>query len=63
MLPRCVQEALQNTNGAAEKLLQDGALYADPDIIDLTMIPPPMTPDEVSDRRPRRTHSTDSVVM
>ena len=24
------------------------ALYLDPDIIDLTMIPPPITPDEVS---------------
>jgi hypothetical protein len=26
----------------------EGALYLDPDIIDLTMIPPPITPDEVS---------------
>ena len=40
---------LQKTSGASEPTLQDGALYADQDIIDLTMIPPPMTPDEVSD--------------
>lgn len=26
----------------------EGTLYLDPDIIDLTMIPPPITPDEVS---------------
>jgi len=26
----------------------EGTLYLDPDIIDLTMIPPPVTPDEVS---------------
>jgi hypothetical protein len=26
----------------------EGTLYLDPDIIDLTMIPPPTTPDEVS---------------
>jgi hypothetical protein len=25
----------------------EGTLYLDPDIIDLTMIPPPITPDEV----------------
>lgn len=27
----------------------EGTLYLDPDIIDLTMIPPPITPDHVSD--------------
>lgn len=26
----------------------EGTLYLDPDIIDLTLIPPPITPDEVS---------------
>ena len=28
--------------------LPEGTLYLDPDIIDLTMLPPPITPDEVS---------------
>ncbi|KAF0310745.1 FERM and PDZ domain-containing protein 4 [Amphibalanus amphitrite] len=41
-----LKEVLQSTDGASEAGLQTGAIYADPDIIDLTMIPPPMTPDE-----------------
>ena len=30
------------------KHITEDALVLDPDLIDLTMIPPPMTPDEVS---------------
>ncbi|XP_037083114.1 FERM and PDZ domain-containing protein 4-like isoform X2 [Pollicipes pollicipes] len=41
-----LKDVLQKTNGVGEAALPDGALYLDPDIIDLTMIPPPMTPDE-----------------
>jgi len=41
-----LNEMLQQTNGMPEAILPDGSIYSDPDIIDLTMIPPPMTPDE-----------------
>ena len=32
----------------SNKHITEDALVLDPDLIDLTMIPPPMTPDEVS---------------
>ena len=35
-------------SGQLQENLNDRKLVLDPDLIDLTMIPPPMTPDEVS---------------
>ena len=38
---------LENNSGLSYPFAE-GSLYLDPDIIDLTMIPPPITPDDVS---------------
>ena len=37
---------LKNTKNLPTNF-QEGSVVMDPDLIDLTMIPPPMTPDEV----------------
>lgn len=46
-----ILQKIQNGNGEGSQLqlpltFSDGSLYLDPDIIDLTMIPPPITPDK-----------------
>ena len=38
---------LKNTKNLPTNFSLEGNLVMDPDLIDLTMIPPPMTPDEV----------------
>ena len=39
---------LKNTKNLPTNFSLEGNLVMDPDLIDLTMIPPPMTPDEVT---------------
>ena len=47
--PYCLQDFLKKMKSTKSipKHFKDNTLVLDPDLIDLTMIPPPMTPDEV----------------
>jgi hypothetical protein len=47
LLPQDLIKKLKTTGRNVSVHFSEGALVLDKDLIDLTMIPPPMTPDEV----------------